>query len=186
LGDGLEEERAEGGPGPPEGEAPGVVQERARRRAGSAPRRPHAREARRARRRADPDARRSVRRRTRRAGRRGGALDGGAVPLGRETSWAEAQRLAARKQEHYRRLASEGPALVRGVAEFVAGLAAQRVPRAVATSASRHDVEVLLTLSGLRDRFEVVVAAEDVHRGKPDPEVYLLAAHRLGVAPERC
>jgi beta-phosphoglucomutase family hydrolase len=111
-----------------------------------------------------------------------------AVPLllGRETSWAEAQRLAARKQEHYRRLASEGPALVRGVAEFVAGLAAQRVPRAVATSASRHDVEVLLTLSGLRDRFEVVVAAEDVHRGKPDPEVYLLAAHRLGVAPERC
>src|SRR5205823_3074653 len=85
-----------------------------------------------------------------------------AVPLllGRETSWAEAQRLAARKQEHYRRLASEGPALVHGVAEFVAGLAGQRVPRAVATSASRHDVEVLLTRSGLRDRFEVVVATD--------------------------
>src|SRR5207245_1272366 len=83
FGDGMEEERAQGGPDPPEGEAPGVVQERARRRAGSAPRRPHAREARRARRRADPDARRSVRRRTRRAGRRGGALDGGAVPLRR-------------------------------------------------------------------------------------------------------
>ena len=50
-----------------------------------------------------------------------------AVPLllGRETSWAEAQRLAARKQEHYRRLAGGGPALVRGVAEFVAELAAR-------------------------------------------------------------
>ncbi len=111
-----------------------------------------------------------------------------AVPLllGRETSWAEAQRLAARKQEHYRRLASEGPALVRGVAAFVAELAVRSVPRAVATSAARRDVEALLTRGGLRDRFEVVVAAEDVRRGKPDPEVYLLAARRMGVAAERC
>jgi beta-phosphoglucomutase family hydrolase len=111
-----------------------------------------------------------------------------AVPLllGRATSWAEAQRLAARKQEHYRRLAAGGPALVQGVAAFVAELATRRVPRAVATSASRHDVEGLLTRAGLRERFEVVVAAEDVRRGKPDPEVYLLAARRLGVAPEHC
>ena len=60
------------------------------------------------------------------------------------------------------------------------------MPRAVATSASRHDVESLLIKSGLRDRFPVVVAAEDVRRGKPDPEVYLLAALRLGVTPEHC
>jgi beta-phosphoglucomutase family hydrolase len=111
-----------------------------------------------------------------------------AVPLllGRETSWAEAQRLAARKQEHYRRLARGGPVLVHGVAAFVAELAARGVPRAVATSASRHDVESLLTRGGLREGFPVVVAAEDVRRGKPDPEVYLLAALRLDVAPERC
>ena len=111
-----------------------------------------------------------------------------AVPLllGREMSWAEAQRLAARKQEHYRRLAAAGPALVRGVATFVAELATRRVPRAVATSASRRDVDALLTQAGLRDRFEIVVTAEDVHRGKPDPEVYLLAARGLGVAPEHC
>jgi HAD superfamily hydrolase (TIGR01509 family) len=111
-----------------------------------------------------------------------------AVPLllGRETSWAEAQRLAARKQEHYRRLAGGGPVLVRGVAEFVTDLAARSVPRAVATSASRHDVDTLLTRARLRDRFEVVVAAEDVRHGKPDPEVYLLAAGRLGIAPEQC
>jgi HAD superfamily hydrolase (TIGR01509 family) len=111
-----------------------------------------------------------------------------AVPLllGRTMASAEAQRLAARKQEHYRRLAAAGPALVRGVAEFVADLAAHRVPRAVGTSASRHDVEGLLTRTGLRERFAIVVAAEDVRRGKPDPEVYLLAARGLGVAPEHC
>jgi len=111
-----------------------------------------------------------------------------AVPLllGRETSWAEAQRLAARKQEHYRRLAGEGPVLVRGVAEFVARLTERAVPRAVATSASRRDVEALLSRANLRDRFEVVVVAEDVRRGKPDPEVYLIAARGLGVTPARC
>jgi beta-phosphoglucomutase len=111
-----------------------------------------------------------------------------AVPLllGRETTWAEAQRLAARKQEHYRRLAGAGPALVHGVTAFVGELAARGVPRAVATSASRHDVESLLIKGGLRERFAVVVAAEDVRRGKPDPEVYLLAALRLGVTPEHC
>src|SRR5262245_50561368 len=89
-----------------------------------------------------------------------------AVPLllGRPTSWAEAQRLSARKQEHYRRLAAGGPALVRGVAEFVGTLAARGVPRAVATSAARHDVEALLTRAALRVRFETVVAAEDVRR----------------------
>src|SRR5262249_7793968 len=69
---------------------------------------------------------------------------------------------------------------------FVTELAARRVPRAVATSASRRDVDALLTHAGLRDRFEIVVAAEDVRRGKPDPEVYLLAARGLGVAPEQC
>ena len=111
-----------------------------------------------------------------------------AVPLllGRATSWAEAQRLAARKQDHYRRLAAGGPALVRGVTTFVTELATRSVPRAVATSASRRDVDALLTHAGLRDRFEIVVTAEDVRRGKPDPEVYLLAARGLGVAPEHC
>ena len=34
--------------------------------------------------------------------------------------------------------------------------------------------------------FDAVVSAEDVHHGKPDPEVYLLAAFRLGASPERC
>ena len=111
-----------------------------------------------------------------------------AVPLllGRATSRAEAHRLAERKQDHYRRLARGGPPLVRGIVAFVDELAARRVPRAVATSASRYDADRLLGETGLRERFDAVVTAEDVRRGKPDPEVYLLAAHRLGVAPERC
>jgi len=111
-----------------------------------------------------------------------------AVPLllGRATPWPEAQRLAARKHDHYRRLARAGLPPVRGVVAFVAELATRNVPRAVATSASRYDADRLLGRTGLRDRFDVVVTAEDVRRGKPDPEVYLLAARGLGLPPARC
>src|SRR6185295_2953739 len=60
------------------------------------------------------------------------------------------------------------------------------VPLAVATSARRSDAVALLGPLGLLDRFRTIVAAEDVTRGKPDPEVYLLAAARLGAAADRC
>jgi sugar-phosphatase len=60
------------------------------------------------------------------------------------------------------------------------------VPRAVGTSASGFDVDHLLVDAGLRRHFDVIVTADDVAYGKPDPEVYLLAAARLRVAPERC
>ena len=111
-----------------------------------------------------------------------------AVPLllDRATPLPEARRLAERKQHHYRRLSRQGSPPVRGVVAFVDDLAARGVPRAVATSASRADAEPMLERIGLRDRFDVVVTAEDVRRGKPDPEVYLRAARGLGHEPVHC
>ena len=69
---------------------------------------------------------------------------------------------------------------------FVDALHAHAVPMAVATSARRADAIGLLGPLGLLDRFAVIVSAEDVTRGKPDPEVYLLAARRLGTPPASC
>jgi sugar-phosphatase len=46
--------------------------------------------------------------------------------------------------------------------------------------------ELVLRQLGIADRFETVVSADDVERGKPDPDIYLLAAHRLGVMPSEC
>jgi sugar-phosphatase len=75
---------------------------------------------------------------------------------------------------------------VAGVSAFVRLLAAEGVPRAVATSASRQDVESLLSEIGVRGYFDVVVTADDVRWGKPNPEVYLRAAEGLGLPPRRC
>jgi HAD superfamily hydrolase (TIGR01509 family) len=58
------------------------------------------------------------------------------------------------------------------------------VPLAVATSSSRSYADRLLIGHGLRDRFQFVLASEDVTRGKPDPQIYRLAAERFGVPPE--
>lgn len=99
---------------------------------------------------------------------------------------AEARRLAEMKRQHYTRLARRGMVAVAGVPAFVDALARAAVPRAVATSATRRDLERVLVELGLRSRFDVVVTADDVHWGKPHPEVYLKAAAGLGVDPGAC
>ena len=60
------------------------------------------------------------------------------------------------------------------------------MPCAVATSATRVDTDLLLNRLGLLERFAAVVTAEDVRRGKPDPEVYLLAARAIRIEPSDC
>ena len=106
--------------------------------------------------------------------------------LGRHLPDGEALRLARLKRDHYVRLVRRGLLPIAGVPEFVAALARADVPLAVGTSASRYDTERLLSELGLRRHFEVVVTADDVRRGKPDPEVYLQAAESLAVPPGTC
>jgi beta-phosphoglucomutase family hydrolase len=108
------------------------------------------------------------------------------VLLDRELPESQARELSRRKQQHYLRIATAGIPAVPGVAVFVEALAQRGVPRAVATSARRSDVEQMLGGVGLLDRFDAVITAEQVRRGKPDPEVYLLAAQSLGVEPGGC
>jgi HAD superfamily hydrolase (TIGR01509 family) len=111
-----------------------------------------------------------------------------AIPLllGRRLSGAEARRLALRKRDLYRERAQAGVEAVPGVAQFLESLARLGVARAVGTSASRWDAERLLDDLGLLRYFEVVVTADDVMLGKPDPEVWTQAARRLRAAPAVC
>ena len=61
-----------------------------------------------------------------------------------------------------------------------------QVPVAVACSAPEARVQPVLETTGLAPALEAVVTAEDVYRGRPDPEAYLLAAQRLQRPPVRC
>jgi HAD superfamily hydrolase (TIGR01509 family) len=73
-----------------------------------------------------------------------------------------------------------------GVLELLDQLDALGLPCAVATSSSRATVDRHLLSHRLVDRFRCIVAHGDYQRHKPDPEPYLTAAERLGVAPQAC
>ena len=75
--------------------------------------------------------------------------------------------------------------LLPGARESVARLAA-RWPLGLASSSNRPIIDLVLELAGLERLFRATVSSEEVGRGKPAPDVYLEAARRLGVAPERC
>jgi len=106
--------------------------------------------------------------------------------LDRELAETEARELSRRKQQLYLKIATAGIPAVAGVVDFVEDLVRRRVPRAVATSARQSDVDHMLGGIGLLDRFDAIITAEQVRRGKPDPEVYLLAAQALGAPPPAC
>jgi HAD superfamily hydrolase (TIGR01509 family) len=106
--------------------------------------------------------------------------------LGRRVPEHESWRLARRKRDLYVSFARAGMVSVAGVREFVVALSRLGIPRAVGTSASRFDVDRMLVGVGLRRHFDVIVTADDVTLGKPDPEVYELAAARLGIPAEAC
>ncbi len=75
--------------------------------------------------------------------------------------------------------------LIPGAAQAVERLAA-RWPLGLASSSNRELIDFALDVSGLGRWFGATVSSEEVPRGKPSPDVYLEAARRLRVAPERC
>lgn len=77
-------------------------------------------------------------------------------------------------------------ALTQGLADFLNDLQANQIPTAIATSARWPYVNFVLDTLHIRQYFQAVVTAEDVIKGKPDPEIYLKAAKQLGVDPADC
>lgn len=72
-----------------------------------------------------------------------------------------------------------------GAVDLVTQLASRNVPRGVATSSGPDFAHDVLGRVGLRPHFGFVLTSADVTHGKPHPEIYLTAARRLGIAPEK-
>jgi HAD superfamily hydrolase (TIGR01509 family) len=100
------------------------------------------------------------------------------VPL---TAEAINDRVVDRMNAGYER----GLPLLPGAAAAVASLA-ERWPLGLASSANREIIDKFLELSGFGESFRVSISSEQVHRGKPSPDVYLEVVRLLGAAPGRC
>jgi len=93
--------------------------------------------------------------------------------------------VAADQRAHYDALAPGVLALAEVVA-FARTSAAAGFPVSVASGGDAATVRQTLRTIGVADVFEIVVTAEEVEHGKPAPDLFLLAAQRMGVAPEQC
>jgi len=73
-----------------------------------------------------------------------------------------------------------------GIVRILDFLHDRSIPRAVASSSSRPMIELLLTKTDLFVYFSEITDGEEVRHGKPDPEIFLLTAKKLGIDPEEC
>jgi beta-phosphoglucomutase len=98
---------------------------------------------------------------------------------------AQFQILLERKTRVFQDLvSSEGILPFPAVPEFVMA-ASQRYPLAIASGARRHELEMILEAAGIRTYFELMVSADDVQKGKPDPESFLKAVEGLNASGKR-
>ncbi|GAA4463352.1 HAD family hydrolase [Nibrella saemangeumensis] len=90
------------------------------------------------------------------------------------------------KEEIYREMYRPRLQPTLGLIPFLKDLKRNQVPMAVGTSAPVSNISFTLDGIQVRSYFDTVVDASMISRGKPDPEIYLTAAKRLGVPPEQC
>ncbi len=96
------------------------------------------------------------------------------------------EQILERKRHFYLIRCPNESSVVPGVVEAIRDLASRQVPMAVATSSARPEVEPVLIRLGIANIFQSICTVEDVTHPKPHPEIYQLAAMRLGVSPGDC
>lgn len=93
---------------------------------------------------------------------------------------------ADEKEELFRQIYDKDIRPVDGLSDFLKSLQEQNIPRAIATSAPRANVDFTLAKTGLASYFDTILDDSFVAHGKPHPEVYLKAAEALNFEPARC
>lgn len=83
-------------------------------------------------------------------------------------------------------VANEGVEIKPGIHDLLDYLDAKGIKRAIATSSPLERTKLYLSSVGLVDRFDVLVSGYMVEKGKPEPDIYLYAASKLGLKPEEC
>ncbi len=106
--------------------------------------------------------------------------------LGRRVGAAELDAIALRKETLYRELYRPHVSLAPGAAALIERLRASGVKVAIASAAPPDNRSFILNALGIEPWFDAIVGAEEAARGKPAPDLFLLAAKRVGIAPERC
>lgn len=103
-----------------------------------------------------------------------------------ETNADRAAALADRKEVIYRELIRATPPLFPGVRELIHSLHDCGAMLAIGSSGPRENVELIIDALGAKKMMSAIVNGDDVTRGKPDPQVFILCVERLGLPAHRC
>jgi len=106
--------------------------------------------------------------------------------VGRSLSPARMAAMDAEKEAAFRRAIQDNVPLMPGAVELLRSLHAEGFRLAIGSSAPPENVDLVLERTELRDLFQAVVTGADVTCGKPDPQVFQVAAQRLEATPARC
>jgi HAD superfamily hydrolase (TIGR01509 family) len=107
--------------------------------------------------------------------------------LGATATGERIEKISKAKEELYRHLVRrDGMSPEPGVATWLHRLHHEGWLQAIASAAPRANIDAVLEALSATHIFQGIISADDVHRGKPDPEVFLIAASRVGVPPDKC
>ena len=106
--------------------------------------------------------------------------------MGHPVGEDDAKRWGDRKEELYREVFRAEPRIFDGAVELIDALRAAGAKVGVGSSGPVENCELHVEMCGIAGKIDTMVSGNDVHHGKPDPEVFLIAAERMGVEPKRC
>ncbi len=106
--------------------------------------------------------------------------------LGDNLDVQEMARLGEIKETCYRQAATGNIELMAGVRDLLDRLTGSGVRLAIGSSGVLTNLKLTVSSCGLDGRFSAIASLEDISRGKPDPEVFLVAAKKVGCSPSRC
>jgi len=106
--------------------------------------------------------------------------------LGKETPQDEIKAIASEKEAGFRRRIGQNPKPLPGVIALLKSLKEHGFKMALASSAPMVNIQLLTQTLGINGYFQSFVGDEDVTEGKPDPQVFQVAAKKLGIKPENC
>lgn len=94
--------------------------------------------------------------------------------------------LGRKKEQKYQEIYRPHIKALPGLESFLSTLRQNGIKIGLATAADRGNIDFTLDALGIREHFDVIIGAEEVSKGKPDPEVFLVTAQKLGIEPAAC
>jgi len=106
--------------------------------------------------------------------------------LGEQVTPEEIEAIAREKEATFRRIIGKDIKPLPGALELLKALDEGGIRMAIASSTTIENIHLIVGSLGIADYFKAVVTGHDVTEGKPSPQVFLLAAQRLGAEPKKC